>query len=105
MIIGAAPDIVEHCGVLRFVFSDFPLANPCGHPCDKHMHTATLRLALRAWETATGPCTTVRSRFEWKVEDPEWHERYNRIHPRNRQRLLVIGDPKRRRLGRVPREP
>lgn len=89
----------------HFVFSDFPLANPCGHPCDKHMQTATLRLALRAVETATGSRTTVRSRYEWKVEDPEWHERDDRIRPGDWERLLALGDEKRRRLGRVPCEP
>lgn len=63
VIIGAARDIVEHCGVPRFVFSDFPLGNPCGHPWDKEMQTATLRLALSVLKTATRPRTTVRSPF------------------------------------------
>jgi D-proline reductase (dithiol) PrdB len=104
IIIGSALDIVEHCGVPRFVFSDFPLGNPCGHPWDKDMQTATVRLALQVLETATGPTTTVRSPFEWKAEDPEWRERYNRIRPEDRDKLLAIGDVRRRRLGQTPRE-
>ena len=32
VIIGSALDVVEHCGVPRFLFTDFPLGNPCGHP-------------------------------------------------------------------------
>jgi D-proline reductase (dithiol) PrdB len=104
IIIGSALDIVEHCGVPRFVFSDFPLGNPCGHPWDKDMQTATVRLALQVLETATGPPTTVRSPFEWKAKDPEWRERYNRIRPEDRDRLLAIGDARRRRLGQTPRE-
>ena len=104
VIIGSARDIVEHCGVPRFVFSDFPLGNPCGHPWDKEMQTATVRLALRVLETATGPRTTVRSPFEWKAEDPEWRERYNRVRPEDRKRLLAIGDARRQRRGQAPRE-
>jgi D-proline reductase (dithiol) PrdB len=104
IIIGSALDIVEHCGVPRFVFSDFPLGNPCGHPWDKDMQTATVQLALQVLETATGPLTTVRSPFEWKAEDPEWRERYNRIRPEDRDRLLAIGDARRQRLGQTPRE-
>ncbi len=30
VIMGTARDIVEHCGVARLVFSDFPLGSPCG---------------------------------------------------------------------------
>ncbi len=30
VLFGCARDIVEHCGVPRFVFSDFPLGNPTG---------------------------------------------------------------------------
>ena len=37
VVIGSARDIVEHCGVARFVFTDFPLGNPCGHPWRRDM--------------------------------------------------------------------
>lgn len=104
VIIGSALDIVEHCGVPRFVFSDFPLGNPCGHPWDKVMQTETLRLALRVLETAAAPRTTVRSPFAWKPDDPGWRERYNRIRPEDRQRLLALGDARRRRLGQASRQ-
>jgi len=103
-MIGSALDIVEHCGVPRFVFSDFPLGNPCGHPWDKHMQTETVRLALRVLETATAPRTTVRSPFAWKAEDSGWRERYNRVRPEDRERLLTIGDARRRSFGQAPRE-
>ena len=103
VIVGSARDIVEHCGVPRFVFSDFPLGNPCGHPWDKDMQIATVHLALQVLETATEPRTTVRSPFEWKAEDPEWRDRYNRVRPEDRERLLAIGDARRRRRGQAPR--
>lgn len=103
VIIGSALDIVEHCGVPRFVFSDFPLGNPCGHPWDREMQLATLRLALDTLETATAPRTTVRSPFQWKAEDPEWRDRYNRVRPEDRERLLAIGDARRVSRGQAAR--
>jgi hypothetical protein len=96
VILGSALDIVEHCGVPRFVFSDFPLGNPCGHPWDDVMQTAILKLALQVLDTATAPRTTVRSPFAWKPGVPDWREGYNRIRPEDRERLLAIGEAKRR---------
>ncbi len=95
VILGSALDVVEHCGVPRFVFSDFPLGNPCGHPWDKEMQTETVRLGLKVLETASGPRTTVRSPFEWKAEDPQWRERYGRVSSEDRERLLAIGEERR----------
>src|SRR2546422_795211 len=46
VIMGAAKDIVEHCGVPRFLFSDFPLGNSAGKPFDVESQAATLELAL-----------------------------------------------------------
>jgi D-proline reductase (dithiol) PrdB len=77
VIIGSARDIVEHCGVARFVFSDL--------------------------EAAEGPRTTVRAPFEWK-DDPDWRERYNLITPENRARLLAIGDERRAQRGQAARK-
>ena len=37
VVIGSARDIVEECGVPRFLFVDFPLGNPCGKPGDGTM--------------------------------------------------------------------
>jgi len=95
VIIGSAKDIVEHCGVPRFIFSDFPLGNPCGHPWNADMQTATVRLALSLLDTATEPRTTVRSPFEWK-DDPGWRERYNRVRPEDREQLLALGEARRK---------
>ena len=52
---GGAKDIVEHCGVPRFLFSDFPLGNAGGPPYDVVSQDATLALALDLVEAATGP--------------------------------------------------
>lgn len=103
IIIGSARDIVEHCGVPRFVFSDFPLGNPCGLPWQPDMQLATVRLALQMLETATVPRTTVLSPFMWRADDPDWRARYNRILPEDRERLLAIGDERRRKRGQAAR--
>ena len=34
VVMGCAKDIVEYCGVPRFLFSDFPLGNAAGRPTD-----------------------------------------------------------------------
>ena len=71
VIMGCAKDIVEHCGVPRFAFSDFPLGNSAGRPFDLESQTRTLELALRVLETAPGPRTTVQSPQRWN-DDTRW---------------------------------
>lgn len=71
VIMGCAKDIVEHCGVPRFLFSDFPLGNSAGKPRDPASQAATLALALRVLESAPGPRTTVQSPLRWSA-DPAW---------------------------------
>ena len=70
VIIGAARDIVEHCGVSRFVFVDFPLGSPCGEPFDSDMQSGIVAQALNLLETAEAPRTTVTIPHLWsKGED------------------------------------
>ena len=68
VVLGSAKDIVEHCGVPRFVFSDFPLGNSAGKPNDSNSQAATLELALRVLETAPTSRTTVQSPQRWSDE-------------------------------------
>lgn len=68
---GCAKDIVEHVGVPRFLFSDFPLGNPAGKPKDTASQTATLELALRLLASAPGPRTTVQNPIAWNA-DGKW---------------------------------
>jgi hypothetical protein len=103
VVLGSARDIVEHCGVARFYFSDFPLGNPCGHPWNPAMQSTTVAAALRLIESAPGPRTTVRSAFEW-MPDPDWRPRYNRVRPEDREKLLAIGDARRAARGQPPRK-
>lgn len=80
VILGSARDIVEHCGVARFVFTDFPLGNPCGKPCDVAMQRAIVGLGLDLLESARAPRTTVQTPFVWSEEQP-WRDNYMRIEP------------------------
>jgi D-proline reductase (dithiol) PrdB len=74
VVIATARDIVEHCGVARLVFTDFPLGNPCGEPYDTEMQQSILGMAFGLLETATGPGTTVEAPFVWSKGDA-WKSR------------------------------
>ena len=100
VIIGSALDVVERCGVPRFVFTDFPLGNPCGHPGRHDMQTAIVRQALGLLESAARPRTTVKAPFRWKEDDPGWRARYGRVDPAERERLLALGEERRRLRSR-----
>jgi hypothetical protein len=71
VIMGCAKDIVEHCGVARFLLSDFPLGNSAGKPHDLASQGMTLELALALLETAAEPRTTLQSPLRWS-ESAEW---------------------------------
>jgi hypothetical protein len=74
VLFGCARDIVESCGVPRFVFSDFPLGNPTGRPFDPAMQREVLELGLRLLEAAEAPRTTVVTPYEWSL-DHSWKDR------------------------------
>ena len=76
VIMGCAKDIVEHCGVPRFLWSDFPLGNSAGRPFDVQSQAETLELALRVLETAPAARTTVQSPQRW-TDDAEWKKDFN----------------------------
>ena len=80
VVLGSARDIVEQCGVPRFVFTDFPLGNPCGKPDDAVMQRAIVEMALDLLETARHPRTTVQTPFQWDASG-EWRVTYMRIPP------------------------
>lgn len=71
VIMGCAKDIVEHCGVPRFLFTDFPLGNSAGRPFDVASQELTLELALRVLVTAPAGRTTVQSPLRWR-DDASW---------------------------------
>jgi D-proline reductase (dithiol) PrdB len=71
VLMGCARDIVEHVGVPRLLFSDFPLGNAAGRPGDAESQAQTLELALALLETARAARTTLRSPLRWS-ESPAW---------------------------------
>ena len=75
VIMGCAKDIVEHCGVPRFMWSDFPLGNSAGRPFDVESQAQTLELALRLLESAPAARTTVSSPLRWTA-DGAWKHRF-----------------------------
>ncbi len=78
VVMGCGRDIVEHCGVPRFLFSDFPLGNSAGKPFEVDTQRETMELALRVLETAPAPRTTVQSPLRWS-EDPSWKRDFSNI--------------------------
>jgi len=96
VLIGSAKDVVEYCGVARFYFTDFPLGNPCGHPWRPDMQLEIVRQALRLFEEANAPRTTVTAPFSWREDGALWRPRYGRVDPSNLDRLRAIGDERRR---------
>jgi D-proline reductase (dithiol) PrdB len=94
VVVGCARDIVEECGVARFLFSDFPLGNPCGKPWDGEMQHRIVGFALDLLESATLPRTSVQTPFRWS-EDESWKENYSRVDPAQREQLLALGEARR----------
>ena len=78
VIMGCAKDIVEHSGVPRFLFSDFPLGNSAGRPHDPDSQALTLELALRVLESAPAARTTVQSPLRWR-DDAAWKLDFNNL--------------------------
>jgi len=73
VVMAAARDIVEHCGVARMLHVDFPLGSPCGEPFQADQQREALELAFQLLETADGPRTTVQAPFKWS-EGEEWKD-------------------------------
>jgi glycine/betaine/sarcosine/D-proline reductase family selenoprotein B len=104
LVMGCAKDIVEHAGVARFLFSDFPLGNSAGKPHDIASQDRTLDLALQLLQAAPGPRTTMQSPLRWS-DDAAWKLDYlalDRIKPEELARLRAEFD-KQKELARANR--
>ena len=95
VVIGSARDIVEQCGVARFVFTDFPLGNPCGVPYDAGMQRAIVGMALDVLEQAAFPRTTVQAPFHWPNDD--WRANFMRVDQEKLEELRRAGEERRAR--------
>ena len=94
VVLGSARDIVEECGVARFLFTDFPLGNPVGKPDDQAMQRAGVGYALDLLEGARLPRTTVQTPWRWS-EDESWREVYARVDPARAEALRQEGEARR----------
>lgn len=99
VILGSARDIVEQCGVARFVFTDFPLGNPTGKPYDSAMQRAIVAYGLDVLESARFPRTTVQTPFTWD-DSAWWRDNYMRVDDTNRELLRRAGELRRRQQSR-----
>lgn len=94
VILGSALDVVEHCGVPRFAFVDFPLGNPCGRPWDRTMQTAIVTAAVSLFESAVAPRTTLRLAHRWS-EDEGWRDEYLAVRAEDLEALRRKGEERR----------
>ena len=102
VILGSALDIVEYCGVPRYLHVDFPLGNPCGKPWDTAMQRRIVTQGLSLFESVQTPMTTVVSAEHWG--DDDWKVRYMEVNDDNRAELARKGEDLRaRRAQREPR--
>jgi D-proline reductase (dithiol) PrdB len=99
VVVGCARDIVEECGVARFVFTDFPLGNPFGKPWDKEMQHSIIGSTFDMLERAWMPRTTIQTPFHW--EDDTWRDAFLRVDDGNREALARAGEERRRRQAEV----
>ena len=96
VVIGSARDIVEECGVPRFLFVDFPLGNPCGKPWDVPMQQALIGEAFDLLEKSWQTRTTVQAPFAWTSDGNDlWRNRYMQVDDSNREALAQAGRKRR----------
>jgi hypothetical protein len=100
VVVGSARDIVEECGVPRFLFTDFPLGNPCGKPWDKKMQRSITEMALELLQFAWQPRTTVQAPFIWS-EDESWRNVFMHVSEERREEYKKAGEARRAEQARV----
>jgi D-proline reductase (dithiol) PrdB len=91
VVMGAAKDIVEYCGVPRFLFSDFPLGNAAAIPNNPASQDLNFELALRVLESAPAPRTTVQSPLVWS-SDPTWKLDYSNLATLSSEEIVRLRD-------------
>jgi D-proline reductase (dithiol) PrdB len=89
VVMGAAKDIVEYCGVPRLLFSDFPLGNAAAKPNDASSQDVNFELALRLLESAPAARTTIQSPLVWS-SDPAWKLDYSNLEKLSPQEIARL---------------
>ena len=86
VVLGCARDVMEHAGVPRAVFSDFPLGNSAGKPNDQGSQRDTLAMALGLLESAEKAGTIVQNPQLWS-SDPSWKLDYSNVATRSQEEM------------------
>ncbi|MBC8440954.1 MAG: hypothetical protein H8D87_14890 [Deltaproteobacteria bacterium] len=100
VVVGSARDIVEECGVARFLFTDFPLGNPFGKPWDKEMQQSIMDMALSLLQYAWQGRTTIQTPFTWS-EDETWRKRFMHVSEDQLETYKKLGDARRAEQAKV----
>jgi D-proline reductase (dithiol) PrdB len=81
------------------------LAIPCGHPWQPEMQREIVCQALSLFETARIPRTTIKAPFSWKEDGVAWRARYGSVDPTEKERLLKLGEERRRQQAMAKQIP
>ena len=84
----------------RFLFTDFPLGNPCGKPWDKKMQHSIIDMALELLQFARQPRTTVQAPFIWS-EDETWRKVFMHVSEEQREAYRKAGEARRAEQGKM----
>lgn len=93
VVVGSARDIVEQAAVPRFLFTDYPLGNPCGPPDDPKTQRLIVSMGLQVLRRAWAPQTTVQTPVEWHTD--EWKHAFMRVDPADADKYLAMGEARR----------
>lgn len=69
VVMCAARDIVERCGVARQLHTDFPLGSPCGEPHNAAQQREILEIGFKMLERAFVPRTLIQTPYKWSKGD------------------------------------
>ena len=94
VVLGSAQDILTYCGAPRFVFTDFPLGNPCGKPNDKASQTEIFSAGLRLLSQASKGGDSMPSNQTWQ-SDFDWKKNFMYVGPDNLDALREKGEARR----------
>ena len=95
VIIGSAIDNIEQCGVPRFLYTDFPLGNPCGVPYDHEMQLSIINQAIALFRSSSETNTTERTTYIWSKAN-SWRDGYSKVDKSTREELAQRGEARRR---------
>lgn len=87
-------DIIEYCGVSRYVHVDFPLGNPCGKPYDTEMQKEIAQQAIDFFEQASESNSILRLPYSWS-DNQQWRDNYAAVTDENRESLMRQGEERR----------